>query len=213
MADERRQETVEASPEEARFLRRFVRRTVLPWIVGVGALAGLSLGVALSPHPPAALVAAESGVADKSAALDELRAELASLRDSLAALRSARSVESQLPGDFEPRLAKLEATLATWPPPASREAAGAPATESPGDLASIRDRLYDLETSQDRKQQERAALQQDALVRLYELERSVQSEAAARVGNLQTCEQRIERLELRLSTLEALPTAPASPVP
>ena len=32
MAEERRTQEVEASPEEARFLRRFVRRTTLPWI-------------------------------------------------------------------------------------------------------------------------------------------------------------------------------------
>jgi len=150
MADERRGQAVEASPEEARFLRRFVRRTVLPWIAGVGALAGLALGVALSPHPPAVLVAAEPGVAHAPAALDEIRAEIVDLRDELVALRSARSVASQRPGDFEPRL--------------------------------------------------------------YDLERAVQSEAAARVDGLRTSEQRIERLELRLSTLEAPATAPASPV-
>ena len=191
MADERRMEEVQASPEEARFLRRFVRRTVLPWIACVGALAGLALGVALSPPPPAARVAAEPGAAHASAAQNELRAELASLRDELAAL----------------------AARAARPAPAPRQAEGASAEASQGDLASIRDRVYKLELRQDRKEPERTALQEDLVTRLYDLERSVQSEVAARVGNLQTSEQRIERLEQRLSELEGLPAAPASAAP
>ncbi len=163
MADERRTETVEASPEEARFLRRFVRRTTLPWITCVGALAGLALGVALSPPPPPALVAPAPSSEHASAATEKLRAELASLREELAALRSAEPARSPLQDDFEPRLAKLEAELAARPALAPQMATTAPSTESPGELATIRDRLYDVET--------------------------------------------------RLSTLESLPAAPASPAP
>lgn len=175
MADERRTQEVEASPEEARFLRRFVRRTTLPWIACVGALAGLALGVALAPPPPAPLVAEAPGAAHSSAALDKLRAELATLREEVTALRSAEPAPSPLRDDIEPRLAKLEAELAERSAHAPQMADSASGAESAGELTTIRDRLYNLETRLDSKEQERAALQKDVLARLYELERSVQS--------------------------------------
>jgi hypothetical protein len=170
MADERRGEAFDVTPEEARFLHRFVCRTVLPWIAGVGALAALALGVALSPAPPVLGVAVEPGV-HASAAPDDLRSEIERLRDEL-----------------DPRLSKLEAALARRQEPVAREAAGAPAEVSSAELASIRDRLYDLE-------------------------RSVQSASAARVGDLQTAERRIERLELWMSEFEGRTATPAAPAP
>ncbi|HEY8156047.1 MAG TPA: hypothetical protein VII72_18100 [Myxococcota bacterium] len=127
MADERRGKAFEVTPEEARFLHRFVRRTVLPWFAGVGALAGLALGVALSPAPPVVRVEAAPDV-QASAAQDDLRAEIARLRDELG-----------------PRLAKLEASLARRPEPAAREADETSSAASSAELTSIRDRLYDLE--------------------------------------------------------------------
>lgn len=210
MAVERQTETIEASPAEARFLRRFVRRTTFPWIACVGGLAGLALGVALAPPPPVELEAPAPSDAHASAAHEKLRAEIANLREELEVLRSAEPAESPRSDDFEARLAKLEAGSAE---PAPQMADSAPDSEALGDLTTIRDRLYNLESRLDGKEQERAALQKDVLARLFELERSVQTEAAARVENLETSEQRLERLERRLSTLESLPAAPASPAP
>jgi hypothetical protein len=213
---------MEVTPEEARFLHRFVRRTVLPWIAGVGALAALALGVALSSSSPIAPIAAGTAAPgeEHEAARDELRQELASLREELAALRASAGRAAR-PGDgqagrirdeLEPRLAKLEAAFAKPAPRVAGQASGR-AESSPGDLVTIRDRLYNLESRQERQEKERAALQQDVLARLYDLERSTQSEAAARIDNLQTSEQRVARLELRLSQLEGRSSAPASPEP
>jgi hypothetical protein len=213
---------MEVTPEEARFLHRFVRRTVLPWIAGVGALAALALGVALSSSSPIAPIAPGTTAPgeEHEAARDELRQEFASLREELAALRAsagraARPGDGQagrIRDDLEPRLAKLEAAFAKPAPLVSGQASGR-AESSPGDLVTIRDRLYNLESRLERQEQERAALQQDVLARLYDLERSTQSEAAARIDNLQTSEQRVARLELRLSQLEGRSSAPASPEP
>lgn len=192
MADERRHQGVEMTPEEERFLHRLIRRAALPWIAFVGALAGLALGVALSQQPPPAQVVAEPGGTDAPAAQDELRAEIAGLREELAALR---------------------AQAAPRPASVSRERVAVPTAASSDEFASFRDRLYNLETRQDRKEQENAALRHDLLARLFQLEQSVQSEAAARIANLETSEQRIGRVELRLSGLEGLPAQPASPAP
>jgi hypothetical protein len=114
--------------------------------------------------------------------------------------------------DLEPRLAKLEAAFAKRAPLVSGQVSGR-AESSPGDLVTIRDRVYNLESRQERQEKERAALQQDVLARLYDLERSTQSEAAARIDNLETSEQRVARLELRLSQLEGRSSAPAAPEP
>ena len=166
MADERRADTFQVTPEEARFLHRFVRRAVLPWIAGVGALAGLALGAALSPAPPAVPVAAEPG-AEATAAQAELRAEIDQLREELTALRAGAGTATRekdrdaqrLRDDFEERLASLEASLAKRPEPASPGAAGEPEV-SAGDLSSIRDRVNNLE------------------LRLYDLGRPAEAPAA-----------------------------------
>jgi len=93
----------------------------------------------------------------------------------VAALRTAEPAPSPLRDDFEPRLAKLEAELAARAAHAPQMADSSSGAESAGELTTIRDRLYNLETRLDSKEQERAALQKDVLARLYELERSVQS--------------------------------------
>jgi len=183
MADERQTQAVEASPEEARFLRRFVLRTMFPWLGCLGALAGLARGAALAPPPPAALDAPAPSDSQASAAHEKLRAEIANLREELEVLRAAEAAQATLPGDIEARLAKVEAELAARPMHA-QSAGEVPSAESSGELLTIRDRLYDVE-------------------------RSVQTQAAARDENLET----LERLERRLSTLESLPAAPASPAP
>ena len=222
MAEAGRGEEMEVTPEEARFLHRFVRRTVLPWIAGVGAIAALALGVALSSSSPIAPIAAGTAAPgeEHEAARDELRQELASLREELAALRASAGRTAH-PGvddgkrirdDLEPRLAKLEAAFSKRAPPAPGQASS-PAESSPSDLVTIRDRLYNLETRQDRQEKERAVLQQDVLARLYDLERSTQSEVAARIDNLQTSQERVARLELRLSQLEGRSSGPAAPEP
>src|SRR5262245_423918 len=98
---------IEASPEERRFLRRFVRRTTLPWFACIGALAALALGVALSPAPPGAPTAAAAAAPSaghESEDHDDLRAEIAKLREELAALRASEPSRSARPDDLEPRL-------------------------------------------------------------------------------------------------------------
>jgi flagellar motility protein MotE (MotC chaperone) len=122
-------EEFEVTPEEARFLHRFVRRALLPWIALVGALAGLALGVALSPAAPVERAAPAPAV-QASAAQDELRAEIERLREEL-----------------DPRLAKLEASLAKRAEPIARAAESASPGVSAADLAAISARLYDLERS------------------------------------------------------------------
>jgi len=153
MTEKQREQEIQASPEEARFLRRFVRRTTLPWFVCVGALAGLALGVALSPAPLPALIAPAPSGAHGSEDHETLRAEIASLREELASLRAAEPGRSTRPDDLEPRLARLEAELS------SRPAGSASAPPSSEDLVVIRDRVYALES------------------RLYDVERSVQTAA------------------------------------
>ena len=162
-------------------------------MLGTAALAGLALAIALSHVHPAASVARGSDEGHLGALRDELRSEISSLRD-----------------DFESRLAELEASLARHPASAPLQGSGVPVYPA-GDLASIRERLYNLEMRQDRQEKERTALQQDVLARLYRLEQSVQSEAAARLDNLESSAQRVERLELRLSELEGRSSGPASP--
>src|SRR5262245_1096855 len=144
---------IQASPEEARFLRRFVRRTTLPWFACVGALAALALGVSLSPAPPSAPTAAAPSSGHESEDHEDLRAQIANLREELASLRAADPGRSARPDDLEPRVAKLEAELA------SRPADSARASASTEDLVTVRDRVYALES------------------RLYDVERSVQAEA------------------------------------
>jgi hypothetical protein len=147
MADERQTQAVEASPEEARFLRRFVRRTMLPWIACVAALSGLALGAALAPPPPAALDAPAPSDARASATIEKLRSELASLREELKVLRSTQPARSTLPDEFEARLAKLESELAARPAlaPQTTEGEGASGAKLLGDLYVIRDRLSNVE--------------------------------------------------------------------
>lgn len=145
MADERQTQAVEASPEEARFLRRFVRRTMFPWIACVGALAGLALGVALAPPPPTALDAPAPSDDRAAAAIERLRTELGSLREEVEVLRSAEPAEAPLLGDVEARLAKLESQLAERPGFASQTAEAAPGAGSSGELLTIRDRISNVE--------------------------------------------------------------------
>ena len=150
------QQPIQASPEEARFLRRFVRRTTLPWFACVGALAALALGVSLSPAPPSAPSAPSAAAPSsghESADHEDLRAEIARLREELASLRAADPGRSPRPDDLEPRVAKLEAELA------SRPADSARASASTEDLVTVRDRVDALES------------------RLYDVERSMQTEA------------------------------------
>ncbi len=218
MTEDRRANEIEVSADEERFLRRFVRRELLPWLAGVAALAALALGAAL--HAPIGALADSAPGSERawsettgldSAALAELRAENARLRADLGAL------EPRLRELFESRLARLEGSVAARTTSVSRETAGDTAPKPLGDPSAIRERLYNLEMRQDRKEQERAALQQDVLARLYELERVSQAEASARLENLQSGEQRVEKLELRVGQLEhqrgpeSVPAAPAAP--
>ena len=176
---------------------------------------------------------------EAAGALAAMRAENARLRSDLTALErkleavrgvpvgaadptsrhteeSARALEVRLREAFDARVSRLESALASRAPGASRAAAGGAAPAELDDLNAIRERLYNLEMRQDRKDQERAALQKDVLARLYELERASQSEAAARLENLNSGEQRIQKVELRLDQLErrgstrSAPAAPAS---
>jgi hypothetical protein len=253
---DRRPNEIEVSLEEKRFLRRFVRRELGPWLAGVAALAGLALVAALlappsrltDPAPDAGRALTESSGldatslaglraenarlrADLTALERAIKAELTALERAVAAARSlpaagvdgaeASELEARLREAFEARVSRLESALETRSTSVSREVVGdsreVVGDSAPvllGDLNAIRERLFNLEMRQDRKDQERAALQQDVLARLYELERASQTEAAARIANLETGEQRLEKLELRVGAIEhqrAPASAPAAP--
>ena len=65
-------------------------------------------------RPPRAIAPAPSG-AHGSEDHEDLRAEIASLREELASLRAAEPGRSTRPDDLEPRLARLEAELSSRP--------------------------------------------------------------------------------------------------
>ena len=149
MAVERQTETIEASPAErassaGSCAARRSRGS------RASAARGLALGVALAPPPPVELEAPAPSDAHASAAHEKLRAEIANLREELEVLRSAEPAESPRSDDFEARLAKLEAGPAE---PAPQMADSAPDSEELGDLTTIRDRLYNLESRLDGKEQ------------------------------------------------------------
>jgi len=197
MAESPPSKPIEVSPEEERFLRRFVRRETLPWLAGVSALAALALGAALhqplAPNATSSLAPAPGALPAVSdpdegplVALREenerLRADLGTLAREVAELKSVaragavgganvdvHELELRVREVFETRVARLESSLAALP--ASADAGdGAPVQDA--DLVAIRDRVFNLEMRQDRKDQERAALQQELLARLDELERA-----------------------------------------
>lgn len=236
MSQVRPADGIEVSAQEARFLRRFVRRELLPWLAGVAMLAGLALvSTLMSPRPvsPAAAPVAERVAAETSGlhadVFASLRAENASLRADLLALQRAVEAVRGAPAGgseadsrraeeraraLEARVSRLESAPGPRLASVTREAAGDTTSAPLADLHSIHERLYNLEARQDRKDQEGAALQQDVLARLFSLERSSGSEAAARLENLNSGEQRFEKLEQRLIQIEqnrGASSAPAAP--
>ena len=192
---------IEVTPEEKRFLKRFFRRQLLPY------LAILLLILATSAWWPSGEEATGALEARTSAALAQLRTENQRLRAELAALsermdaglsaqddganelerrvedakRSVRMIEARVIAATERRLDALEIQLAGGgPSPAGPALAGPPPEAAAWDVSAILDRLYALEV---RQEQEVASRETDQRSRAAQL-----AQIAARVARLERSE-------------------------
>jgi small-conductance mechanosensitive channel len=190
---------IEVTPEEERFLKRFFRRQLLPYI------AVLLVIWVTSAWWPSGGEEAGALEARTSAALAQLRTENQRLRVALEALsermdaglseqdhganelerrvedakRSVRMIEERVIAATERRLDALESQLATGAPaPARATPAGPPPEAAAWDVSAILDRLYALEVRQDREaatwetaQRSRAAQLAQLAARIARLER------------------------------------------
>jgi hypothetical protein len=206
------------TPDEERFFVRFLRRRALPWSLAAGVLAGaLTAGVLtcqMSPPPaaPHMEVELEEDAMPAPLADEQARAELASLRQELQALR-ARSAEPDAAEPDEARLAELRRaldglkrelqTIATSVTELQRRAPGsspaAPDAAATGDLEPLRRRVLGVEERQDREEEARLewAGNVEQRVRNLELARRSQAEDPA---SLQRLADRLERVEQVLGT-------------
>lgn len=167
---------MEVTPEEARFLRGFFRRQLLPWAVGLVVIS-VTLSLALGDEDAVEVEArTSSAVAQLRSENQKLVAELerisARVETGLVAREnesgndlerrvedakhSVRMIESRITARLERRLDALEAKSANSqvagtmaPTPLPRRATGAPPPDaSAWDVSQILDRLYAVEMAQ-----------------------------------------------------------------
>ena len=164
---------MEVTPEEARFLRRFFRRQLLPWaaaLVVVSIASALLLGGGDASQVEARASAAVAQLRAENqkltAELEQLSTQVAAgvaMRESAAgndlerrvedAKRNVRMIESRITARLERRLDALEAASSAAPSQAAMAprtgGAGAPPPDaSAWDVSQILDRLYAVEMAQ-----------------------------------------------------------------
>lgn len=210
---------IRLSPAEDRFLRAYVRRQVLPLLAGVIvvtlALAGLAIervtvqreSASAAPAP----TAAGPEPADLLAAIERLEGDARNHREQESATREklaneVREAESRL-ARLEPRIAKLTrelAALGAARPVTSPPAAPAAGTASPsGDVASVQDRLFNLEKRQDREEALRHSFERSVLERLAQAEDQRQQRYRTAIETEKSVLNRMFNAEARLEALEA----------
>jgi hypothetical protein len=158
---------LQVTPEEARFLRRFFRRQLLPWALGLGAVAVAAARFAVPPADPGI----ERRLSESGAAIESLRAESAALRTQLEALGQ------RIPRDFERRLAAAEGRLAAVerrPSGAGREASDVAAR-----LRRLEERLAAAGGAEDSVARSNLARLQELEARMGALEGSAPAVPAA----------------------------------
>lgn len=187
---------LQVTPEEERFLKRFFRRQLAPWLV---LLLGVSLAAGWWGRGGDDEAAREARTAAAMAQLrnenQRLLEQIAALREQVeagaqaspgdelerrveAARRNVRMIESRVTAALEQRIAALEAQQ-------TREEVAPPPDLAAWDVSAILDRLYALETRQ--------------------------QEGGVGAG---VSPAAVSRLEDRLAALEQrLPALPAAPAP
>jgi chromosome segregation ATPase len=160
---------VTLSPEEDRFMRRFVRRHALLGPVGAVAVAALGLGLAAlsggaGRAPETALAEAPGDVAALRRELAELAARLESASGTGAAADAQREQLAALERRIEAVAAELSGLRRRW------ETTAAVNPGAPPELASMLERLYNLEARADETEAARSSTQRDLLDRVHTLE-------------------------------------------
>lgn len=231
---------VALSAAEEAYLRRFVRRHALSGLAGRSVVAAtlVALGLALwparpeEPPEPAAAAAPDTSVAALDAEIDALRSELAQRSAATPADPATLASVADLARRIEAiarEIAALRARVEVVPAPAR---APAPALPAGADVASIGDRLYNVELRQSQAESSRAKVDAELLARLHGLEVRQEERERQDASALRSALERVERLEdsrgvaearrlegqnavqARLAALESrLETMPAAPQP
>ena len=203
MAEEPQGAEFEVTPEEARFLGRFFRRQVRPYVALVAVIAVIAAWWSPTGNERARVTVNAGQIADVRAEGGQLRAEVDALAARIEAKlantdrggdelerrvqdarRSVRMIEARVTATLERRLDALESRVEKGN--ASRVSFGAPPPEAATwDVSAILDRLYNLEMRQE-------------------------DEKRSEVTRIARLEDRLSHLERRLG-LGSVPAALADP--
>jgi hypothetical protein len=203
MAEEPQGAELEVSPEEERFLRRFFRRELRPYLLLMAVIAVTAMWWWPAGGDTARVQANAAKISGVRAEGERLRAEVAALAARLEtkltssdrggdelerrvrdARHSVRMIESRITAALDRRLDDLESRVAKSG--ASRTSFGAPPPEAASwDVGAILDRLYNLEMRQE-------------------------NEKRSDVRRIARLEERLLRLEGQLG-MGSIPAAPADP--
>jgi hypothetical protein len=140
---------IQVSPEEYRFLRRFFRRQVLPWVVGLALVAITAARLAVPEAAPGAALRIDEALARVAALEAEnaalrtqvegmgqrmpsgLERRIAAAENRLAAVERRPAAPARVAGDVAERVARVEERLAS--------AAGSQETVTRSNLSRLRD--------------------------------------------------------------------------
>ena len=189
MAGEPQGAELEVTPEEERFLKRFFRRQVRPYVLLMAVIAITAAWWSPTGNENSRVMVNAEQIAGVRAEGDQLRAEVAALAARLEtklassdrggdelerrvqdARRSVRMIEARVTAALDRRLDVLESRVEKSG--ASRASFGAPPPEAATwDVGAILDRLYSLEMRQGNEQRSdvtRIARLEERLSRLEE---------------------------------------------
>ncbi|HZO09360.1 MAG TPA: hypothetical protein VFC77_08280 [Myxococcota bacterium] len=150
-----RDASIQVSPEEYRFLRRFFRRQALPWVVGLALVAIAAARLAVPEVP--------RGVAPR---IDEALARIATLERENAALRTElEGMGQRMPSGLERRIAAAESRLLAVERPAAPDRDAGDVADR---VARVEERLASTASAQE-------TVTRSNLTRLRDLEARVDS--------------------------------------
>lgn len=205
------------TPDEEKFFVAFLRRRALPWSAAVSVLAGgLTAGILTCSSPSEPRTARSEPGAVAVLADEQARAELASLREQLQALRAqpapAASSSAASPAD-DSRVTELRRsldglkrelqTIATSVTELQRRTAGDSAPASPdaaasADVEPLRKRMLNVESRQDREEAARLEWAGNVEQRVRNLEQARRSREAEDQAALQRIQDRLQQVEQEL---------------
>jgi hypothetical protein len=197
MAEPSNAQPVTLSPEEDRFLRRFVRRHALLGPVGLLAVAALGFGLAALPRGTEPGEAPDGALADLRGEVADLRGRLESASGPRAGDTAQRERLAALERRIEAVAAELTGLRRRW------ETTAAVNPGAPPELASMLERLHALEQQDDRTEG-------DAIRgRLEALETAIDASETHRLASHQAMLDRLLALESRAAAPGSPPAAPA----